>query len=119
MDTGSDNGADDLDVTFDADTSSSGLASKAKVPLTSEQQEALMDRPLSEATAAQKPRGGGKNTGKQGKVMGKPNNGMIPVACKFGTGCTNQMCKFIHDGKIACSYGARCFKGEKKEKDCS
>lgn len=102
---------DDLDVRMDTESSTSGLASSAKTPMTAEQREAMLNSPLTESIQ----NAGGVGKGGKAKaqsIPGKPLNGTIPVACKFGTACTNKLCKFVHDARKPCHFGVKCFKGE-------
>jgi hypothetical protein len=67
--------------------------------------EITMDQDMNAAT---------NTAGKSGSarpIPGKPLNGTIPVPCKFGAGCTNAKCKFIHDNRKPCNFGIKCFKG--------
>lgn len=79
---------DDVNVTMDHATSSAGMALG----------KSALDLPLG-STASVKP------------LPGKPLNGTVPVPCKFGAGCTNPKCKFIHDNRKPCNFGIKCFKG--------
>ncbi|KAJ9100558.1 hypothetical protein QFC21_003601 [Naganishia friedmannii] len=45
-------------------------------------------------------------------LPGKPLNATIPVPCRFGAGCTNVKCKFIHENKKPCNFGVKCFKAD-------
>ncbi|KAJ9093563.1 hypothetical protein QFC19_008290 [Naganishia cerealis] len=73
---------DDIQVKMDHSTSSAGMASLKPLEVTS-------TKPL----------------------PGKPLNGAIPVPCRYGAGCTNPKCKFTHENKKPCNFGAKCFKG--------
>lgn len=79
---------DDVSVTMDHATSSAGMALG----------KSALDLPLG-------------STGPAKPLPAKPLNGTVPVPCKFGAGCTNPKCKFIHDNRKPCNFGVKCFKG--------
>jgi hypothetical protein len=83
METDQPNSQDDIHVKIDQSSSSAGLAA---------------GKPLESAGSA-KP------------LPGKPLNATIPVPCRFGAGCTNVKCKFVHENKKPCNFGVKCFKG--------
>lgn len=78
---------DVVHVTMDHTTSSAGMA---------------LDKSLDSLVA---------DSGSAKPLPGKPLNGTIPVPCRFGSGCTNPKCKFIHDNRKPCNFGVKCFKG--------
>ena len=73
-------------------------------PTTQGDIEVTMDQDMSSGGTAAK-------SGSARPLPGKPLNGTIPVPCKFGGGCTNAKCKFIHDNRKPCNFGVKCFKG--------